>query len=290
MIFTRSFAGFLSSNPRKWGLLCSTFALRPLLLQTGVVVRHYRKRTEAPAKAADDLPVDLPTTKDLSELPRPIEIPFQPLVANSVNIIGTVDSAVKLHQLSDGSYASVLILVSENTKMPEVLSRFMITVVFQGDLAEIAACHLKKNDLIYVSGAMKASDNVVGGNFRNWTRSSTSRGANSNVCELFIPAVRLLQPDPASHGQNKSSAPTVGEPAAGDSGAVMQLKSNPALDLIDQLWKKLVDNPEQWFDNRLKKTKETQPDFRHKDGEALWLDSAPAWVFPELPPQDAVSK
>ncbi|KAK8947803.1 hypothetical protein KSP40_PGU020149 [Platanthera guangdongensis] len=125
MNFTRSFAGFLSSNPRKWGLLCSTFALRPLLLQTGVVVRHYRKRTEAPAKAADDLPVDLPTTKDLSELPRPIEIPFQPLVANSVNIIGTVDSAVKLHQLSDGSYASVLILVSENTKMPEVLSRFM---------------------------------------------------------------------------------------------------------------------------------------------------------------------
>lgn len=35
--------------------------------------------------------------------------------------------------------------------------------------------------------------------------------------------------------------------------------------------------------------KPTYPDFKHKDdGDALWLNSAPSWVLPMLPPQPTV--
>ncbi|KAK8953822.1 hypothetical protein KSP39_PZI001639 [Platanthera zijinensis] len=101
------------------------------------------------------------------------------------------------------------------------------------------------------------------------------------VQEVLQPLLLPPMPDPAFHCQNKSSAT-----ATGDSSAVMQLKSNPALDLIG--------SHSSYSSHRREfapeHTKPTQPDFKHKDGEALWLNSAPAWVIPKLPPQDAVSK
>ncbi|PRQ29990.1 putative primosome PriB/single-strand DNA-binding protein [Rosa chinensis] len=53
----------------------------------------------------------------------------------------------------------------------------------------------------------------------------------------------------------------------------------------DKSWKDLVENPDKWWDNRLQKRNAKAPDFKHKEtGEALWLNSSPAWAIPMLPP------
>lgn len=53
----------------------------------------------------------------------------------------------------------------------------------------------------------------------------------------------------------------------------------------EELWKDLVQNPDKWWDNRLKKTNKKAPDFKHKEnGEALWMDNSPTWALSKLPP------
>ncbi|CAH8333585.1 unnamed protein product [Eruca vesicaria subsp. sativa] len=55
----------------------------------------------------------------------------------------------------------------------------------------------------------------------------------------------------------------------------------------EELWKDLVQNPDKWWDNRLKKTNTKAPDFKHKEnGEALWMDNSPTWVLSKLPPSN----
>ncbi|XP_031128232.1 protein OSB2, chloroplastic-like [Ipomoea triloba] len=53
----------------------------------------------------------------------------------------------------------------------------------------------------------------------------------------------------------------------------------------EEHWKSLVENPDKWWDNRLNKRNEKYPDFKNKEsGEALWLNGAPDWAIPKLPP------
>ncbi|KAL0889204.1 hypothetical protein Bca101_013187 [Brassica carinata] len=65
--------------------------------------------------------------------------------------------------------------------------------------------------------------------------------------------------------------------------------SQPALkkQKREELWKDLVQNPDKWWDNRLKKTNAKAPDFKHKEnGEALWMDNSPTWALSKLPPSN----
>ncbi|KAG9456326.1 hypothetical protein H6P81_000834 [Aristolochia fimbriata] len=55
----------------------------------------------------------------------------------------------------------------------------------------------------------------------------------------------------------------------------------------DAVWRDLLDNPEQWLDQRLAKLQKLvnpgNPDFKHKvSGMGIWLDHAPQWVLPEI--------
>ncbi|XP_059305751.1 protein OSB2, chloroplastic [Lycium ferocissimum] len=50
-------------------------------------------------------------------------------------------------------------------------------------------------------------------------------------------------------------------------------------------WKDLVENPDNWWDNRANKLNPKAPDFKHKNtGIGLWVDSSPDWVLSRLPP------
>lgn len=56
---------------------------------------------------------------------------------------------------------------------------------------------------------------------------------------------------------------------------------------LESSWRQLVDNPNQWWDNRKDKhsgrINPKSPDFKHKEnGVALWLNRAPKWVVSEL--------
>ncbi|CAN4121584.1 unnamed protein product [Withania somnifera] len=50
-------------------------------------------------------------------------------------------------------------------------------------------------------------------------------------------------------------------------------------------WKDLLENPDNWWDNRTTKLNQKAPDFKHKNtGIGLWVDSSPDWVLSQLPP------
>ncbi|PIN18473.1 hypothetical protein CDL12_08845 [Handroanthus impetiginosus] len=63
-------------------------------------------------------------------------------------------------------------------------------------------------------------------------------------------------------------------------------------DKLENSWKNLVENPDKWWDNRMKKKNPKAPDFRHKEtGEALWLNNLPEWALSKIPPmKDGVKK
>ncbi|KAL5228467.1 hypothetical protein ABZP36_016732 [Zizania latifolia] len=56
--------------------------------------------------------------------------------------------------------------------------------------------------------------------------------------------------------------------------------------LEGDLWRDLVDNPGNWWDNRSDKPSTNYPDFKHKEtGKALWIQSqTPKWAMDALPP------
>lgn len=350
MYLPRSLAGFLpSSGPRKWDILCSTYALRPFPFLADRAVRAYGKSPKAPAIVLESLPVETQTAKIPPELPRPSLIPFQVKVANSVHLVGTITTGVKLHQHSDGSCASVSILVDGSMDESEASSKFMIPIIFRGDLAEVAACHLKKDDIVYVSGQLsgdnlpsdqkdtkenikliaqslnfvkEASSRKRGQFIHKDDEVSTSDSGNMKRSgnelkrlwdELFIEPKQWLDnregklkgllnirgPDfvhkESRNGLWLNSAPDWILPKledlvfGGSDNITKQKKENITKAICkDDLWKKLVENPEQWWDNRSTKPKATYPDFKHKgDGDVLWLSSAPMWVLSKLPPLPA---
>jgi hypothetical protein len=57
----------------------------------------------------------------------------------------------------------------------------------------------------------------------------------------------------------------------------------------DAAWEHLVENPDEWYDNRESKPTDRSPDFRLKDKDydegpnALWLNNAPRWFNEEEP-------
>ncbi|KAL0375110.1 UNVERIFIED_CONTAM: protein OSB3, chloroplastic/mitochondrial [Sesamum radiatum] len=54
---------------------------------------------------------------------------------------------------------------------------------------------------------------------------------------------------------------------------------------LDHFWKDLVENPDNWWDNRAQKRNPKAPDFKNKEtGEVLWLSSSPGWALSRLPP------
>ncbi|URE05775.1 single-stranded dna binding protein [Musa troglodytarum] len=69
-------------------------------------------------------------------------------------------------------------------------------------------------------------------------------------------------------------------------------KSGEAKQENENLWKSLVDNPIDWWDNRANKFNQKSPDFKHKKtGVALWLSSTtPQWVLANLPPANTEEK
>jgi len=82
-----------------------------------------------PASAGDDVPAASPVAEVAAaeaeakaawqreklpgELPRPPTIPFQPKVANTVRLVGTVGAPVHLQRTADGRFSAVSVLVQD---------------------------------------------------------------------------------------------------------------------------------------------------------------------------------
>ncbi|KAG6434035.1 hypothetical protein SASPL_105656 [Salvia splendens] len=83
--------------------------------------------------------------------PRPHPISYQPKIANNFSFIGSVSIPVKFVTDSDGKHFTVAVVSLAGDGRRASLS---IPVVFEGDLAHVAAYHVKENDCVFVSGQL----------------------------------------------------------------------------------------------------------------------------------------
>lgn len=92
-----------------------------------------------------------------SKLQKPTEIPFQPKLANSVNLIGTVNKPIHFQTSTDGNPSAATVI----TRLGHDPSQFLIPLFFHGDLALTAQFHLKLNDVVHVEGQLSTEDDQI---------------------------------------------------------------------------------------------------------------------------------
>jgi len=92
-----------------------------------------------------------------SKFQKPTEIPFQPKLANSVNLIGTVNKPIHFQTSTDGNPSAATFI----TRLGHNPSQFFIPLVFHGDLALTAQFHLKLNDVVHVEGQLCTEDHQI---------------------------------------------------------------------------------------------------------------------------------
>lgn len=230
----------------------------------------------------------------LTAWPRPREIPYQGKIANSVNLIGHVQTPVKFEVSSDGKHFAAAVISGARGGENDSL---LVPVVFEGDLAHIVACHVKENDTVYVSG--KLSNDPMRLMLNQYLGSFYVLAENLNFVEgleLNLLEKRrrvLLNGDSEKRGTvlGQNDAVKVDKdwfkPGKGKGKSTSRARKKKDGDLQLDLWRDLVKNPRQWWDYRDHKSnglvKEKFPDFKQKGTEkGLWLNSAPEWVLPGL--------
>ncbi|KAI9118752.1 hypothetical protein K1719_010197 [Acacia pycnantha] len=230
---------------------------------TAAATRRKSKRVEEPS----------PPSKDdaVSEGQRPTVIPYQPKAANFVNLIGQVHMPVQFQTSPDGKTWATTVVIRELT--PDS-SHLWIPVKFEGDLAHVAACHLKENDYIHIAGELSASSSY----------SNQSKG-QSNI-QVLVQSLNFVQGYPLVE-EISASSKQQGISDSSDSTKKNSDSTKKNSDCLLDSWRDLLRDPKQWQDCRESKrnglVKFRYPDFKHKDGNlALWLDSAPKWVLSEL--------
>ncbi|ONK69617.1 uncharacterized protein A4U43_C05F24850 [Asparagus officinalis] len=250
MSLSRSLSRLLSSsNPQKCPLLrSSSFSAETL--------------TKSPIKRA----IKRNPKSSTSDFPRPSEIPFQTKVANSVHLVGSLAVPVQLQTLPSGAFA-VSVLVQESTK--KGTPQLCIPVIFRGDLAHIAACHLKENDLVYVTGQLS------GEALPREVEDNSEKTVESSQSHIQVVANSLSFVQKTSPGKENDT---------------LYDQDNIASDISEEtpsnlhLWRDLFDHPEEWWDNRSSKSNRARAAFKHKkSGQQLWInDSTPEWVLSKL--------
>ncbi|KAJ8760515.1 hypothetical protein K2173_015182 [Erythroxylum novogranatense] len=201
-----------------------------------------------------------------SPWPRPKEIPFQAKVANSVNLIGYLNTPVQFQASSDGKdwAATVLTLDQPSSVSPH----FRISITFEGDLAHIAACHLKQGDCVYISGQLTADPPPI----------SVIQGQTH--IQVLVHSFNFVL---GSSRIDISCTPQLKEESTFKNYASTKKEGNSGLNS----WMDLLHNSKEWWDYRFFKINgllnSKHPDLKRKDGNlALWLDKAPSWILSEL--------
>ncbi|XVF00470.1 hypothetical protein REPUB_Repub04eG0003900 [Reevesia pubescens] len=228
---------------------------RWLALQSFSSTSTASKRWTKSKKPSDSAP---------KEWPRPAIIPYQSKVANSVSLSGYIHMPVQFQSASDGKFwAGTVISQNPSSDSPPL----WIPIIFEGDLAHIAACHLKENDHVYIDGQLSADP-----------PSSNATQGQANV-QVMVRTVNFV---------DESLPMTKGIASLKEEGTLSHSASiDGGTETASSKWRDLLDNPKEWKDYREQKlnglVKPKYPDFKRKDGDlALWLGSAPKWVLSEL--------
>ncbi|KAL5699429.1 hypothetical protein ACHQM5_030335 [Ranunculus cassubicifolius] len=219
---------------------------------------YSKKQTKSPLPPPPKLPN--------KEWGRPSEIPWQAKVANSVNLIGRVATPVQFQSSHEGkSWAGTVLTQEKSNDVP-----LWIPIIFEGDLAHVAAYHLKEQDFVHVAGQLT-------GDPPQCTKEPGQTNIQVMVNSLSFVEETLQKKEMQNPKKQEEQVPT----------------SSPKEVLINEdIWHELLANPYKWWDNRLNKINPKGEDFRHKEsGEKLWIDeSTPGWVVSKLESLNFVNK
>ncbi|XP_073156824.1 protein OSB2, chloroplastic-like [Henckelia pumila] len=227
----------------------------------------------------------------LTSWPRPREIPYQPKIANLVNLIGHVQTAVRFEVSSNGKrFAAAVISQADGGEKNSLL----IPLVFEGDLAHIVACHVKENDTVFVSGKL-SRDHPMQLMLNQYLGSFCVLAENlkfvGGLEVNFLEKREGVLFNMDSHILGRNDGEIVDKvkfkPGKGKGKSIKRTRKKKDTELQLDLWRELVKNPLQWWDYRDHKSngliKENFPDFKQKvTDKGLWLSSAPEWVLPGL--------
>lgn len=225
------------------------------------------------------------------EWPRPSEIPYQPKAANLVNLIGKIKLPVEFQSFSDGRFRAATVICQEYGE-----KGFSVPVLFEGDLAHIVACHLKKNDFVSVKGQLTEDPipfvlaenrgiHVLVQNINFVESVNNSNSVEQDSKRNVKPAVGLdVLVDDADLGDKASG--NFGERKIAISTSTDASSGEEIENDVKHMWKELVANPQEWLDIRQESDggKPMGPAFKNKsNGRVLFISSyLPEWMLKEL--------
>lgn len=223
-----------------------------------------------------------------SSFTRPTEIPWQKKVSNLVKLIGRVETPVQFCEFSDGKSWAATVISQE--KKGSVSLR--IPLIFQGDLAHVAASHLKEEDYVYIDGQLSADSppsalkceqsslQVMVHNVNFVEGSSWKK--NFSDPKILVP-LESFKTDNASQKKVSRSDDYQRKESADDS-TFQKKESTEEFKILDQSLLDLITNPQEWWDIRLKQVNSASPAFEHKvDGKLVHInESTPDWIKKEL--------
>ncbi|XP_061368863.1 protein OSB3, chloroplastic/mitochondrial-like isoform X2 [Gastrolobium bilobum] len=241
-------------------------SVRRMFRASALILRSYSS-SSASASAATRK-----RSKSLPVRPRPMEIPFQPKVANAVNLIGQVHTTVQFQTCADGNtYAATVITRQESPYSPYLY----IPVIFEGDLALTAKTHLQQNDIIHIAGQLSTDPPHL-----------DQSSAQTNNIQVMVQSLYFVKGYPqeknisATSKQDKMlTASASGKHDINQSTKDVRSKQSDEHD-IDKSWKDLLNNPSEWWDVRSTKNPKGAAFQRKKNGELLFVNSStPKWLL-----------
>ncbi|KAF7040160.1 hypothetical protein CFC21_050081, partial [Triticum aestivum] len=161
-----------------------------------------------------------------------------------------------------------------------------IPVIFQDDLAQIAASHLQEKDLVYVSGQLtgdvppfKHTDGQA--NIQVVAHLLSFVDSKAVETDLMVDEEEGFMEIAEAEKKVEQTKPVSKYPAR----TFSDYKAKQ--DKYRTLWNDVLADPLNWTDNRAEKANGSKnpkyPDFKNKTAdEALWLDSAPHYVLEKL--------
>ncbi|CAN1273857.1 Protein OSB1, mitochondrial [Linum perenne] len=238
---------------------------------------------------------------------RPATVRWAPRLANSVQLIGSVERPVETIKSKTGQFGAYTILRAKNPLDSKQLT-YKIMIVAWEDLAEICINHVKPGDFIYVSGLLAFYDNKDNYGSQSKIIVKELNFVDVSLYGIHPTAKKAELPNSGGLQQNDEPVtPGCGINLAGcfiwvhsfaftafthfnssyvvnqegNIGSASQFKGYKN-DLY--LWQVFFHNPDEWWDNRRDKKNPRSPDFKHKDtGEALWLGrDDPPWIRKQL--------
>ncbi|KAM3741035.1 hypothetical protein ACB098_08G145200 [Castanea mollissima] len=271
-VISRAFAKIASPSPtlsaQKWQHYASLF------LQSYTYATTATSKTPRQSKRRGGAE----SSKSKSESTAEVEAATATAATNSVNVIGYVHVPVQFEASPDGKCWAGTVLaqthqISSPPSSPDSPS-LRIPIIFEGNLAHIAACHLKEKNFVHVTGRLSADPPHLNAN-----------QGQANI-QVMVHSLNFVQPSFQMKNSSTSSE---------KKWSLKRLASVKNEDDISQSWK-LVSQSNlrdiriiqklQHLNRRKMMTmtlKPGSPDFTHKDRcYPLWLTDAPSWVLSEL--------